>query len=232
MLLTVSLVVHSAIVVGAVAMSVINVEFPERAPNEFGQAPVLVPLSIPPPLGSPTGGAPPRRETAAPPSEAAAARAGAITAPAEVPETVSPVHSGTGGADSGLSSLEGDGQPLGVPWGEAGSIGDLDAPPPLETAVEQKIYEAAEVNAPVLVLKVEPTYPVVMMRTRMAATVVVRCVIDRNGHVRDAQIVSAAMPPFNDAVLAAVSKWRFRPGTLRGQPVDTYLNLTVNFAMR
>jgi periplasmic protein TonB len=228
-LLTVSLFVHSAIVVSAVAMSVINVEFPERAPNEFAQAPEF---RIPPPLGSPTGGTPPKRESAGLPREAVPAREGAITAPTDVPETVSPIESGTGGAASGGTSVEGDGQPLGVPWGEEGSIGDLDAPPPSEPAVEQRIYEAAEVNPPVLVYKVEPVYPGAMMRTRMTATVVVRCVIDRNGLVRDAEIVSAAMPPFNDAVLAAVSKWRFRPGTLRGRPVDTYLNLTVNFSVR
>jgi periplasmic protein TonB len=230
MLLTVSLVVHSAIVVGAVAMSVINVEFPERAPNEFAQAPEF---RIPPPLGSPTGGAAPKRESAGPPREAVPARQGAITAPTEVPETVSPIESGTGdGSASGGTSVEGDGEPLGVPWGEEGSIGDLDAPPQSEPAVEQRIYEAAEVNAPTLVHKVEPVYPAVMMRTRMPATVVVRCVIDRNGQVRDAEIISAALPPFNDAVLAAVTKWRFRPGTLRGRPVDTYLNLTVNFSVK
>jgi periplasmic protein TonB len=228
-LLSVSLVLHSAIVVGALAMSVINVEFPERAPNEFAQAPEF---RIPPPLGSPTGGAPPKRESAGPPREAVPARDGAITAPTEVPETVSPIESGTGDAASGGTSVEGDGQPLGVPWGEEGSIGDLDAPPATGTAVEERIYEAYEVKAPIIVHKVEPVYPAVMMRTRVPATVVVRCVIDRNGQVRDAEIISAAMPPFNDAVLAAVTKWRFRPGTLRGRPVDTYLNLTVNFSVR
>jgi len=33
------------------------------------------------------------------------------------------------------------------------------------------------------------------------------------------------------AAAEAVEKWRFRPGTLNGQPVDVIFNLTVNFKL-
>jgi protein TonB len=71
-----------------------------------------------------------------------------------------------------------------------------------------------------------------MMKAGLPATVVVRCIIDRNGHVRDAEVIVPAMPPFNAEVLKAVAQWRFTPGMLNGQPVDTYMNLTVRFEVK
>src|SRR3712207_4529273 len=57
-LLTMSLIAHSAVVIGAIAASIATVDFPTHAPDEFAQAPVMLPVRIPPPLGNPNGGAP------------------------------------------------------------------------------------------------------------------------------------------------------------------------------
>jgi TonB family protein len=35
-----------------------------------------------------------------------------------------------------------------------------------------------------------------------------------------------------DQALDAVRKWKFKPGTLNGQPVPVYYNLTVNFRLQ
>jgi TonB family protein len=35
----------------------------------------------------------------------------------------------------------------------------------------------------------------------------------------------------DQAAADAVQRWKFRPGTLNGQPVDVIFNLTVNFKL-
>lgn len=242
-LFTISLIAHTAVILGVAAVSIASVDFPTAAPDEVANAPLFMPLTIPPPLGNPNGGAPPRpavtppqrQETPAPPTQ--------ITAPpTEIPDDVpvaeAPTNgdantNATGPADgSGTGTVPG---PIGVPWGVEGGVGDINTPPVVDVlpAIEDKVYvPGGEVKAPVLIRKIEPPYPEVMRRTRMNATVVVKCVIDKNGNVRDPEIVVASMPPFNDAVMNAVRQWKYQPGSYRGQAVDTYLNLTVTFGVR
>jgi TonB family protein len=234
-LLTISILAHSAVIVGVIVASVATVDFPAFAPDEFGQVPILMPISIPPPLGVQNGGAVRPPEPVKPAAPQPQTQPNQITAPNTVPETVTPAASqsttanNTTGDPSATST-----EPLGVPWGTKDSIGELDAPPGVVTTqpVADKIYEAHEVKAPVALFKPAPPYPQSLIKTRLRATVVVRCIIDKNGHVRSPQvIVPAGMAPFNDSVVNTVQRWRFTPGALGGQAVETYLNLTVNFAV-
>lgn len=236
-LLSVSIVAHTAMVFGAVAVSVASVDFPAIAPNEYSRAPAFAAIQIPPPLGNPDGGARPQTAQQQPAPQRPVP-SNQITAPVTVPETVTPVDapsdgSGDAGAHSG-GTVPG---PIGVPWGTEHSIGDLDAPPlvnvPVQPAIEEKIYQSHEVVAPILVRRVDPRYPPVLMRTGVPATVVVRCVIDKTGNVRDAEVVvPASMPPFNAEVLSVLPQWRYKPATYGGRPVDSYLMLTVHFAVK
>lgn len=236
-LLTVSILAHSAVIVGVVAAGIASVEFPAHAPAEFAAAPVFVNLRIPPPLGNPNGGAKPQQpQQPAVKPPAPRPNPNQLTAPSTMPETIPTVEApapGTGEATGPGTGTEPG--PKGVPWGEEGSLGDLDAPPAITNVqpVQEKIYEAHEVKAPVGIHRPHPPYPQILLKTKMRATVVVRCIIDKNGNVRDAQIiVPDPLPPFNAAVLDTVQTWRFTPGSLNGQAVETYLNLTVNFAVK
>jgi protein TonB len=234
-LLTISIMAHSAVIIGAVVVSVATVKFPSSAPDEFAQAPIFLPVIVPPPLGVLNGGAVRPPEPVRPPSPAPQPPPNQITAPSTVPETVTPAAASSTTASTttgvpGATSTE----PLGVPWGTKDSVGELDAPPGVVAAqpVEEKIYLPHEVKAPVAIFKPSPAYPPLLARTKMSATVVVRCVIDKNGHVRDPRVIApASMAPFNDAVVNAVQRWRFTPGSLRGQAVESYLDLTVHFSI-
>lgn len=236
-LLTVSVAAHSIVILGALAFSIASTDFPRNAPDEFALAPEFVPVRIPPPLGDPNGGArrepqpaQPRQNQTPPPRQP-----NQLTAPPadletrsvdEVPDTGGDVE---GPGIPGATSTA----PLGVPWGEEGSIGDLDTPPgPVTAQPEEKIYEVHEVKPPVLLHKVAPRYPDLLRRTRVPATVIVRCIIDRNGRVRDPQVIVGALPPFNAAVKEAVQQWRYTPGSLNGIAVETYLNVTVSFSVK
>ena len=240
-LFSISLLAHTAVILGVAVVSVASVDFPAEAPDEFANAPIFMPVQIPPPLGNPNGGAPPRPAAAPPQRQEVPPPPNQITAPPAIPDEVpvadAPAAPGDSTSDA-TGPADGPGLvpgPIGVPDGDPNSplIGTtlpvVNAAPP----VENKIYvPGGEVKAPVLIRRVDPAYPEVMRRTRMNASVVVKCVIDKNGNVRDPEIVVASMPPFNDAVMNAVRQWKYQPGSYRGQAVDTYLNLTVTFGVR
>lgn len=236
-LLSVSVVAHTAMVFGAVAVSVASVDFPAIAPDEYSRAPAFEAIQIPPPLGNPDGGARPQaaQQQQPPPRPAPVNQ---ITAPATVPDTVTPVDAPSNGSgDAGANPGGTVPGPIGVPWGTENSIGDLDAPPlidvPAQPQVEERIYQPHEVVAPVVVRRVDPRYPPAFMRTGVAVTVIVRCIIDKNGNVRDAEVVvPAPMAPFNAEVLSVLPQWKYKPATYAGRPVDSYLMLTVHFAVK
>jgi protein TonB len=237
-LLTASLVAHTVVVLGAVGVSIASVDFPRTAPDEYSAAPVFASVQIPPPLGNPNGGARPEPQPAVKPP-APVPQTNEITAPSTVPDQVTPAQSQattTATGDSTGSDAPGlVPGPVGVPWGDPNSVAnDLNLPPAIvETPqVEDRIYQSSEVKAPVVLRRVEPRYPNGMLRAGMSAKVVVRCIIDKNGNVRDPQVIVSSMPPFNAAVIDAVQQWKFTPGSLHGHAVDTYLDLTVNFATK
>jgi len=233
-LLTISVIAHTSIVVGVVAVSIASVRFPAIAPNEYSRAPVFEHVQIPPPLGNPDGGA--RAQTAQPQPPVKPPVNTQVTAPPDVPDDVPLVDaptSGTGDSNDNSGTVPG---PKGVPWGKEGSIGDIDAPPvvdvPVQPQVEEKIYQPHEVVAPVLIRRVDPRYPPQLQKVGATATVVVRCIIDKNGEVRDAEVVvPASLAPFNAEVLKVISQWRYKPATYAGRAVDSYLNLTVRFSV-
>ena len=57
--------------------------------------------------------------------------------------------------------------------------------------------------------------------------VVVGMIVDKTGKPSDLKIVKSAGPGVYASVLAAVSQYRFAPGTVSNQPVATPLNLDV-----
>lgn len=236
-LLTISLIAHSAVIIGAVAVSIASVDFPKVAPDENAHAPIFARVTIPPPLGTPDGGGGPKPKPAAQPQQPkpAVALPTQPVAPRQVPDAIPDVGSSSTTSQTPVDGPPGTGEgnpgPRGVEGGDPNSIFNelTDVLP----APEQpgKIYEAHEVKAPVLIQRVEPNYPNAFRPVRLKVTVVVRCIIDKNGNVRDAEILRPGPPAFNAEVIDAVQKWRFTPGSLNGIAVDTYLNLTVYFSV-
>jgi TonB family protein len=89
-----------------------------------------------------------------------------------------------------------------------------------------------DVVAPVVIQRVEPDFPRSARQNRGAgsAVVVMEAVITRTGCVRDIQIISQSHSgDLNSAAVSALSKWKFKPGTLDGQPVDVLFTLTISF---
>ncbi|MEO6005167.1 MAG: TonB family protein [Opitutus sp.] len=76
-----------------------------------------------------------------------------------------------------------------------------------------------------------PIYPAALRLTKVEGDTLVEFVVDTTGRVRDAKIVSSSHPGFSDLSVAAVSTWRFLPGTKAGRAVNTRMRIPVQFRM-
>lgn len=230
-LLSVSFAVHSLVGVGAVALTLTSTALPHGAPNQMAMyRPASVPV-VPPPLGRPD--APRRAQPAASQARPQTAAPAELTAPRQIPNET-PLVPGPGEGTLREAGPGTAGDPVGVPDGEVGGIG---TPGPavahVTPATDTPLWPKGEVRAARALSRVEPRYPASMVGVRLQnATVVIRCIVDKHGQIRDAEIVRGTFPPFNDAALAALRQWRFAPGSLRGNAVDTWFELTVSFQMR
>lgn len=75
-----------------------------------------------------------------------------------------------------------------------------------------------------------PPYPELARRAHIEGKVVLECVIDERGRVRDVRVVSGH-PLLAKAAAEAVGAWIYTPTTLNGQAVAVILNVTVKFGL-
>jgi protein TonB len=215
-LLSFSIAVHSAVIAAVIAASVSSRRFPAQAPKEM-RLPILMPaISIPPALGT--------QHPATPKSRPAAAVKAPATprldiAPVTIPEAVTPAEAPVTTRGIGESG------PPGVPWGEPDGL-DVNPAPTAPLPV------IGDVKAPAVIRRVTPEYPRIALQAHKNGWVIVECIIDKTGHIRDAHVVGSNFGAFEQPALDAVQQWLFAPGTLHGEPVDTIFDLTVKFEVR
>ena len=223
--LPVSVGLHVVVVVGLVVGAIWNVDFPSNSPAQVAQYSVAAAPPPPPP----------------PPPPPKAAQATQVVKPVEVPkniqemaptlvpEKVQPVAAAP--ADAGVVGGVEGGVEGGVPGGVVGGvIGGVitDAPPPKPDA---PLRVGGDVKAPVAISKVDPQYPEVARKARISGIVILECTINKNGDVTDVHVLKPLPFGLDQAASDAVRKWKFKPGTLNGQPVDVLFNLTVQFKL-
>jgi TonB family protein len=88
-----------------------------------------------------------------------------------------------------------------------------------------------DVTLPILLNRVEPVYPAVARKARIAGIVIIEAIIDRAGVVKDARVLKPLPFGLDQAAIDAVRQWKFRPGRYHGKPVDVIFDLTVNFRL-
>ncbi len=87
------------------------------------------------------------------------------------------------------------------------------------------------VIAPKLIYKVDVVAdPSTARMLQNDTTVVVGMIVDKSGRPEDLKIVRSSGTGLDASVLSAVSQYRFTPGTVSNQPVNTPLNLEVVIA--
>ena len=113
--------------------------------------------------------------------------------------------------------------------------------PPTETAVQVHV---AEDNAGVYSAvppggtqpeetdRVVPRYPMLARRAGIQGPVVVRGIVRRDGTIDDVEVIRDLPYGLGEAAREAVRQWHFRPATYRGEPIDVYYTVTVNFRLQ
>jgi len=228
-LLSASFAFHVLVVAAIIANGIRTIEFPTSAPKEYTLPVFTPPVSIPPALGTPNGG----HKQTTPPAPVKQSVPAANLAPNTVPDHVEPTTPSTTTGDITTTGgpASGSDQPQGVPWGDAHGIG-VDGPPATDivpVAPTAPVRVTGDVKAPVVIHRVTPPYPRAAMAIHLNGSVIVECIIDKTGHVRDAQVIRSSSPLFNQAATDAVLQWQFTPGSLHGTAVDTIFDLTVTF---
>ncbi len=78
----------------------------------------------------------------------------------------------------------------------------------------------------------EPKYPKIGRKNRIESTVLVVSAIDISGQVREPYVLLSGGPEFDEAALAAVRRYKFKPATFKGEPVPIDLGVFVAFHLR
>src|SRR6185437_6157889 len=83
-----------------------------------------------------------------------------------------------------------------------------------------------------LIQVVRPSYPVELQRAGVVGTVRVEAVISKEGALTGTRVISSPDAALTQAVTDAVSRWRYRPSSLDGQPVEVITTIDVNYSVK
>ena len=76
-----------------------------------------------------------------------------------------------------------------------------------------------------------PTTPTPRAKAHSPASSIVEAIVNKQGEVEQVKVLKGLPMGLSEQAVEAVKKWRFRPGTLNGEPVDVIFSLTVNFTL-
>jgi len=77
-----------------------------------------------------------------------------------------------------------------------------------------------QLSGPVPLTKIDPKYPPTLVAERVAGEVILYAVIRRDGSVDSVQLVRGVDQQLDRNAMAALSQWRFRPGSRQGNPIE------------
>jgi protein TonB len=89
------------------------------------------------------------------------------------------------------------------------------------------------VSNPVLLDKIQPIYPELARKAGIQGKVFLQAIVTEDGSVQNVSVLSCNAPDlgFEDAAIEAVKKWRYKPAEQKGQPVDVFFNVAVEFTI-
>jgi protein TonB len=221
-----ALAVHAVLLLAVLGASLWSVEEPPDPP-----VPITW-VSIGPPAAArlPRAGAAPRPEA----RRRTVGRA--VVAPTDVPDRLpvasmlpeptddlEPAGSGSSGTPSGGEG-NGSGTVGGVEGGTGQSTGEPGADEPILTP-------GGDVQAPVLLRRVDPFYPEAARKARLEGDIVLEAVITSRGEIEEVRVVKSGGFLLDASAKEAVERWSYRPATLNGRAVRVLLTVTIRFRL-
>jgi periplasmic protein TonB len=131
------------------------------------------------------------------------------------------------------------GVPGGIPGGQVGGVlggvlgGAMNgaAPPAPAVAAVPKapVRVGGDVKPPRLLYGPDPEYPILAKQSRLSGVVIIEAVIDEHGNVKGMRVISGH-PLLVPAALSAVSRRRYEPTVLDGEPTPIDLRVEISFS--
>ena len=109
------------------------------------------------------------------------------------------------------------------------SVGRPPPPPPAKE--EGPLRVGGDVKAPVAINRSKPDYTDSARKAHISGVVVVEAIVNKQGGVEQVKVLKGLPMGLSEQAVEAVKKWRFKPGTLNGEPVEVIFSLTVNFTL-
>jgi len=165
-----------------------------------------------------------------------------MKAPTVIPKTVKIIKDAPEPvSNAGAVGVVG-GIPGGVPGGQFGGV--LGAalsnvltgaaapppPPPPKAATPKRIRVGGQVESARLIFQPKPEYPQLAKMARIQGVVRLEAIISKDGTIQDLRTVSGH-PLLIKAAIEAVSRWRYQPTLLNGEPVEVVTEVDVNFTL-
>jgi len=190
-------------------------------PPEPGQPKPLVPTndpldmkaSVQMPIDFPTNAALPIGDITAPPSDH----------PSSGPGSGGGIGTGTGtGAGPGTGPGVGPGSGGGYGGGSGGGIGSGVGP----------YVSGNGVGEPIAIEQPKPPYTEEARKNRTEGIVLLQVIIRSNGRVDGFKVLKSLGSGLDESAINTIAtKWRFKPATFRGQPVDFQAQIEVTFRL-
>jgi protein TonB len=87
-----------------------------------------------------------------------------------------------------------------------------------------------DVEAPVLLRRVEPEYPEVARHARIEGDVILEAIIGTDGRVESVKVLRSS-PLLEKSAIKAVSQWIYRPARQNGRAVKVYFTVFISFRL-
>ena len=97
------------------------------------------------------------------------------------------------------------------------------------SSVETPGAPSAELSAPSAMRKVDPAYPLELMRQNVGGTVILYAVIHADGKVGNVRVLRSIDERLDQFASQAIAKWQFQPATKNGAPVDVEATFWIPF---
>lgn len=110
-------------------------------------------------------------------------------------------------------------------------FGIPDAPPAVPEPTGP-IQVGGDVTKPEKIDSPPPQYTEIARKARIQGVVIVQAIIDKTGTVTNVKVLKGLPMGLDQEAVKAIKRWKFKPATLNGKPVDVYYNLTVNFRLQ
>ena len=192
-------------------------------------APPVMPAAPPPPLSSSAAPLPARI------TPARVFTSGKLTAPSFISKAVVTTPDSAGALpDESLMGVPG-----GVPGGQVGGViggvlggvlkGVPPPAPPVAVGPKAPVRVGGEVKPPRLLYGPDPEYPILARQARLSGVVIIEAVIDEHGNVKGMRVISGH-PLLVPSALSAVSKRKYEPTVLDGEPTPIDLRVEITFS--